>query len=61
MGQPVGARLSLLAYRMLGDVGEAFPGTLFDIHCGGEDHIAVHHSNEIAQTRAAHGTQLANY
>jgi len=36
-------------------------GTLFDIHCGGEDHIAVHHSNEIAQTRAAHGTQLANY
>lgn len=36
-------------------------GTLFDIHCGGEDHIAVHHSNEIAQTRAAHGTHLANY
>ncbi|RQT57543.1 cysteine--tRNA ligase [Burkholderia cepacia] len=36
-------------------------GTLFDIHCGGEDHIAVHHSNEIAQTRAAHGTTLANY
>ncbi|TDR81480.1 cysteinyl-tRNA synthetase [Paludibacterium purpuratum] len=22
----------------------------FDIHCGGEDHIAVHHSNEIAQS-----------
>ncbi|KWI47459.1 cysteine--tRNA ligase [Burkholderia pseudomultivorans] len=36
-------------------------GTLFDIHCGGEDHIAVHHSNEIAQTQAAHGTRLANY
>ncbi|KWF60807.1 cysteine--tRNA ligase [Burkholderia pseudomultivorans] len=36
-------------------------GTLFDIHCGGEDHIAVHHSNEIAQTEAAHGTRLANY
>jgi len=36
-------------------------GTLFDIHCGGEDHIAVHHTNEIAQTEAAYGTHLANY
>jgi cysteinyl-tRNA synthetase len=36
-------------------------GKLFDIHCGGEDHIAVHHSNEIAQTHACHGTRLANY
>jgi cysteinyl-tRNA synthetase len=36
-------------------------GTWFDIHCGGEDHIAVHHSNEIAQTQAAHGTRLANF
>jgi len=36
-------------------------GTWFDIHCGGEDHIAVHHSNEIAQTKAAHGTRLANF
>ncbi|WP_281664637.1 cysteine--tRNA ligase [Paraburkholderia fungorum] len=33
----------------------------FDIHCGGEDHIAVHHSNEIAQTLACHGTRLANF
>lgn len=36
-------------------------GTWFDIHCGGEDHVAVHHSNEIAQTQAAHGTRLANF
>ncbi|MGF6934906.1 cysteinyl-tRNA synthetase [Paraburkholderia sp. UCT70] len=36
-------------------------GSWFDIHCGGEDHIAVHHSNEIAQTQAAHGTRLANF
>jgi cysteinyl-tRNA synthetase len=36
-------------------------GNWFDIHCGGEDHIAVHHSNEIAQTQAAHGTRLANF
>ncbi|RPI81319.1 MAG: cysteine--tRNA ligase [Chloroflexi bacterium] len=36
-------------------------GELFDIHCGGEDHISVHHTNEIAQTEAAFGTRLANY
>jgi cysteinyl-tRNA synthetase len=36
-------------------------GTFFDIHCGGEDHIGVHHTNEIAQTEACHGTRLANY
>jgi cysteinyl-tRNA synthetase len=36
-------------------------GPFFDIHCGGEDHIAVHHTNEIAQTEACHGTHLANY
>lgn len=36
-------------------------GSFFDIHCGGEDHISVHHSNEIAQTEACYGTQLANF
>jgi cysteinyl-tRNA synthetase len=38
-----------------------FLGPWFDIHCGGEDHVAVHHSNEIAQTQACHGTRLANF
>lgn len=36
-------------------------GTFFDIHTGGEDHITVHHTNEIAQTEACHGTRLANF
>lgn len=36
-------------------------GPYFDIHCGGEDHINVHHPNEIAQTEACHGTRLANF
>ncbi len=36
-------------------------GEFFDIHCGGEDHIMVHHPNEIAQTQACHGTRLANF
>ena len=36
-------------------------GPLFDIHCGGKDHIPVHHSNEIAQSEACYGTRLSNY
>jgi len=36
-------------------------GPFFDIHCGGEDHITVHHPNEIAQTQACYGTRLANF
>lgn len=36
-------------------------GPFFDIHCGGEDHIPVHHPNEIAQTEACYGTRLANF
>jgi len=36
-------------------------GSFFDIHCGGEDHIMVHHPNEIAQTQACYGTRLANF
>jgi cysteinyl-tRNA synthetase len=36
-------------------------GPFFDIHCGGEDHISVHHTNEIAQTQACYGTNLANF
>ena len=36
-------------------------GDFFDIHCGGEDHISIHHTNEIAQTEASRGTRLANF
>lgn len=36
-------------------------GQPFDIHCGGVDHIAVHHENEIAQSEAGYGIKLANY
>lgn len=36
-------------------------GEYFDIHTGGEDHIPVHHTNEIAQTEACYGTRLANF
>jgi cysteinyl-tRNA synthetase len=36
-------------------------GQPFDIHCGGIDHISVHHTNEIAQSEAAYHKPLANY
>lgn len=36
-------------------------GENFDIHCGGIDHIPIHHTNEIAQAEAATGKRLANY
>jgi len=36
-------------------------GRFFDIHCGGEDHIPVHHTNEIAQSEACYGSRLANF
>ena len=36
-------------------------GIPFDIHCGGIDHIPVHHTNEIAQTEAAEGVMPAKF
>jgi cysteinyl-tRNA synthetase len=37
-------------------------GEQFDIHTGGEDHISVHHTNEIAQTEGATGKRpFVNY
>jgi cysteinyl-tRNA synthetase len=36
-------------------------GERLDIHCGAVDHIAVHHSNEIAQSEAALGHPWVNW
>ena len=36
-------------------------GEQFDIHTGGEDHIGVHHTNEIAQSEAATGKRFVKY
>ena len=35
-------------------------GEHIDIHCGGVDHISVHHSNEIAQSEGCFGHQWVN-
>lgn len=42
-------------------MSEELLGQPFDIHCGGVDHITVHHENEIAQSEAAFDKPLANY
>ncbi|UCD21062.1 MAG: cysteine--tRNA ligase [archaeon] len=36
-------------------------GEHFDIHTGGEEHIPIHHQNEIAQSEAATGKKFVNY
>ncbi len=36
-------------------------GKHLDIHCGGIDHIPVHHTNEIAQTESYTGEKWVNY
>lgn len=40
---------------------QAILGQPIDIHAGGIDHIAVHHTNEIAQSEAAYGSPLSRY
>lgn len=44
---------SAIAIKTLGD--------RLDIHCGGVDHIKVHHSNEIAQSESYLGHKWCNY
>ncbi len=39
----------------------AHVGPHMDIHCGGMDLIFPHHENEIAQSEAVHGPELANF
>lgn len=36
-------------------------GETIDIHCGGVDHVPVHHTNEIAQSESAVGHRWVNY
>lgn len=36
-------------------------GNTLDIHCGGIDHVSVHHTNEIAQSEAATGQKYVRF
>ncbi|MBI5208402.1 MAG: cysteine--tRNA ligase [Elusimicrobia bacterium] len=38
-----------------------FLGETFDIHCGGVDHIPIHHTNEIAQAEGATGKPFVRW
>jgi cysteinyl-tRNA synthetase len=42
-------------------MSKKFLGDRLDIHCGGTDHIDVHHTNEIAQSEAATGKKFFNF
>src|SRR6185436_5254640 len=41
-------------------MGMHYLGERFDIHCGGIDHVPVHHTNEIAQSEGATEQRFAN-
>jgi len=36
-------------------------GPTLDIHCGGTDHVRIHHTNEIAQSECATGQKFARF
>jgi cysteinyl-tRNA synthetase len=40
---------------------KALLGPTIDIHTGGEDHVSIHHNNEIAQSEGSSGKPLARY
>ena len=42
-------------------MSKKYLGDTFDIHIGGVEHISIHHTNEIAQSEAANGTDFVNY
>ena len=42
-------------------MSKKYIGDVIDIHAGGEDLVFPHHENEIAQSEAANGTELARY
>ncbi len=42
-------------------MSQKFLGDTFDIHCGGIDHIPIHHTNEIAQSEACTGKPFVHY
>lgn len=42
-------------------MNKAVFGDHIDIHCGGIDHIPIHHTNEIAQSEACSGEKFVNY
>jgi cysteinyl-tRNA synthetase len=42
-------------------MSRALLGQEIDVHTGGEEHVAIHHNNEIAQSEAASGRTFVHY
>ncbi|MBI3297724.1 MAG: cysteine--tRNA ligase [Elusimicrobia bacterium] len=42
-------------------MAKTYLGDTFDIHCGGVDHIPIHHTNEIAQAECASGKRFVRF
>ena len=42
-------------------MSKKFLGNHYDIHCGGVDHISIHHTNEIAQSESCNEEKFVNY
>lgn len=42
-------------------MSQKYLGDTFDIHCGGIDHVPIHHTNEIAQSEACTGKPFVHY
>ncbi len=52
---------SAMSMKYLGEYSGGEHCRTIDIHTGGEDHISVHHTNEIAQSEAATGKKFVNF
>lgn len=52
---------SAMSMKYLGGNQDITQSETFDIHCGGIDHVTVHHTNEIAQSECVTGKNMANY
>ncbi|MBI5596780.1 MAG: cysteine--tRNA ligase [Elusimicrobia bacterium] len=42
-------------------MAKTYLGDTFDIHCGGVDHIPIHHTNEIAQAECSSGKDFVRF
>lgn len=52
---------SAMSMKYLGNTDDLSDAQTFDIHCGGIDHIPVHHTNEIAQSEGVTGHPMARF
>jgi len=52
---------SAMSLKYLGQHEDITQSQTFDIHCGGVDHVTVHHTNEVAQTECVTDQAMARF